>query len=198
MDYRSAPHLPSKRERATLLLLAAASLLVRGGEYVALLGRDRAPFTGRSALARLAGPLHEARAPDASAADLPPRAPIPRHARVVLIGDFLSPLEDLDRLVRGYAGDAVDGHLLQILDPAEERFPFAGHTEFHGLEDEPRVLLDRVQNLRADYLERLAAHRSGLADIARASGWTFASHRTDRRPEISLMSLHEVLTNDWR
>ena len=198
MGYRSSPRLPSKRERATLLLLAAASLLVRGGEYVALLGRDRVPFTGRSAPSRLAEPLHGAREPADSDAGLPPRVPLPRHARLVLVGDFLSPLEDIDRLVRGYGGDAVTGHLLQVLDPAEERFPFAGRTEFRGLENEPRVLLDRVQNVRADYLERLAAHRSGLADIARAGGWTFASHCTDRRPEIPLMSLYEALANDMR
>ena len=172
---------------------------MRGGEYVALLGRDRVPFTGRSAPSRLAEPLHGAREPADSDAGLPPRVPLPRHARLVLVGDFLSPLEDIDRLVRSYGGSAVAGHLLQVLDPAEERFPFAGRTEFRGLENEPRVLLDRVQNVRADYLERLGAHRSGLAgDIARAGGWTFASHCTDRRPEVPLMSLYEALANDMR
>ena len=92
-------------------------------EYVALLGRDRVPFTGRSAPSRLAEPLHGAREPADSDAGLPPRVPLPRHARLVLVGDFLSPLEDIDRLVRGYGGDAVTGHLLQVLDPAEEAVP---------------------------------------------------------------------------
>ncbi len=196
MSYRSSPHLPTKRERATLLLLATASLLVRGGEYVGLLERERVPFTGRSALARLAEPLCSTRDESDSADGLPARTPIPRHAQLVLISDFLSPLEDIDRLVRSYGADAIDGHLLQVLDPAEERFPFTGRTEFHGFENEPRVLLDRVQNVRTDYLGQLAAHRSGLADIARASGWTFASHCTDRPPEVALMTLYEALSND--
>ena len=199
MSYKSSDALPTKQERATLLLLATASLLVRGGEYIGLLGHDRIPFTGRTALTRLAEPLFAAT--NAGASDdsgVPKRAPLPRHARVVLIGDFLSPLEEIDRVVRSYGADAIQGHMMQVLDPAEEQFPFAGRTEFHGYESEPRMLLDRVQNVRGDYLERLGTHQASLADIARASGWTFASHGTDRRPETPLMALYEVLSDDSR
>ena len=198
MSYRSSDDLPTKQERSTLLLLAAASLLVRGGEYVGLLGRDRIPFSGRAALTRLSEPLFGADDSAPSIDGIPDRVPLPRHARVVLIGDFLAPLEDINRLVRGYGADAIEGHMLQVLDPAEEQFPFAGRTEFHGYEGEPRMLLDRVQNIRSDYLARLDSHRSGLADIARASGWTFSSHCTDRRPEVSLMALYEALCDDPR
>src|SRR4051794_9702897 len=38
MNWRSTPHLPTKGDRAALLLMAVACLLVRGGERVALLG----------------------------------------------------------------------------------------------------------------------------------------------------------------
>ena len=198
MSYRSSDQLPTKQDRATLLLLAAASLLIRGGEYVGLLGRDRIPFSGRSALARLSEPLFGAKDDDASADGIPKRVQIPRHSRLVLIGDFLAPLEDIDRQVRSYGADAIKGHMLQVLDPAEEQFPFAGRAEFHGYESEPLLLLDRVQNIRSTYLERLAAHRASLKDIARASGWTFASHCTDRRPEAPLMALYEALSDDPR
>ena len=158
MSYRSSSQLPTKLERATLLLLAAASLLVRGGEYVGLLGRDRIPFTGRSALERLSEPLFGAKNDENHADGIPKRVQIPRYARLVLIGDFLTPLEDIDRLVQRYG----------------------------------------AQNIRGTYLERLAAHRAGLKDIARASGWTFASHCTDRGPETPLMALYEALSDDPR
>ena len=61
MDYRSDRSLPTKRERAELLLLALASLLIRAGERVALIGGDTPPATGRASLLRLAagaGPRH--------------------------------------------------------------------------------------------------------------------------------------------
>ena len=58
MDYSSARYLPAgdwptKRDRAELILVALASLLVRGGERLTLLGSGIAPMTGRVALTRL-------------------------------------------------------------------------------------------------------------------------------------------------
>src|SRR4051812_38416758 len=47
MGFRSNPGLPPKWERAVLLTLALAALLVRSGERVALLGAGERPATGR-------------------------------------------------------------------------------------------------------------------------------------------------------
>ncbi len=194
MDYRSANTQPTKHERATILMLALASLLVRGGEHIALLGRDRVPYTGQNAMLRLAETLIRMGRANFS---VPQPVRIPRHARVVLFGDFLAPLAEVDGLVRAYGADDVDGHLVQVLDPVEEEFPFAGRTEFRGFEDEGRVLLDRVQTVRADYLGRLREHRQGLTDIARAAGWTFLPHRTDRSPQTALLALYQGMSDDW-
>ena len=77
MDYTSAGYIagarwPTKRDRADLILVALASLLVRGGERLTLLGSGLAPMTGRVALTRLA--LLIERAPSqASAAARPAR-----------------------------------------------------------------------------------------------------------------------------
>lgn len=194
MDYRSTNALPTKHERATILMMALASLLVRGGEHIALLGRDRVPYTGQNAMLRLAETLVRIGRADLS---VPQPVRIPRHARVVLFGDFLAPLAEVDGLVCAYGADDVDGHLVQVLDPVEEEFPFAGRTEFRGFEDEGRVLLDRVQTVRADYLGRLREHRQGLSDIARAAGWTFLPHRTDRSPQTALLALYQGMSDDW-
>ena len=58
MGYSSARYLagaewPTKRDRAELLLVALASLLVRGGERLTLLGSGIAPMNGRMALTRI-------------------------------------------------------------------------------------------------------------------------------------------------
>src|SRR5512146_3529165 len=58
MDYTSARYIaggewPTKRDRAELILVALASLLVRGGERLTLLGSGVLPMTGRVALNRL-------------------------------------------------------------------------------------------------------------------------------------------------
>jgi uncharacterized protein (DUF58 family) len=185
MDWRSHRDLPAKRVRAELLLLALAALLFRGGERVRLFGLPRA-FSGRGALNALAQnlPRQAAEADDAR---------IPRHARAVLIGDFLAPLERTRDRVAALASRSIRGHLVQVLDPAEETLPFTGRIRFEGPGSEDHALVPRVEGVRALYEERLARHREGLAAIAASSGWSFATHRTDQPPETALLALHRRL-----
>ena len=201
MRFASRPGLATKLERARLLAMAAAVLLVHGGESVALLGQARRPVPGRAALSRLAWQLAgggddgngDGGDGGAEAAGLPAPQPLPRHARLLLVGDFLEPLENLDAVIRHFAGRGAAGHMLQVLDPAEEALPYAGRVAFAGLEGEGSFLAGRAQDLAADYAARLAAHRDELARLARASRWTFASHRSDRPALPALLALHIAL-----
>lgn len=191
MDYRSAPTLPTKIERAMLLVLALAALLVRGGEKVALLDDAQPPATGRAVLARLAATL--AGRP-AMAASLPAIAAFPRHAQTVLIGDFLAPLEDIDAKLREFAGRGVKGHLLQVLDPAEEVPPFTGRIRFAGMEGEADHLVTRAEDLRDDYMARLRGHREAIDAMVRRIGWSFAVHHTGSPPQTALLALHAMIS----
>jgi uncharacterized protein (DUF58 family) len=190
MNFRSSPALPSKRERADVLLMAVAALLARGGEHLALLDVREPPGTGRPALQRLAFALAKRAADTAS---LPVTAALPRHARVVLIGDFLAPLEDIRATVGRLTAAGVRGHLVHIVDPAEEALPFAGRVRFTGAEAEGDIVFGRVESVRDEYRGRFAAHRNGLHAIARSFGWTLLAHHTDQPPATALMSLFFAL-----
>ncbi len=181
-----------KRERAGLLLLALASLLLRGGERVSLIDGGLRPVAGRSGLDRLADALE--RAPDDDAG-MPPALPLPRHACVVLIGDFLSPLSDIQSAVGRLAAIPASGHLLQVLDPAEAVLPYEGRVRFRGLEHEADALIPRVESVRSAYAERLQAQQEGLSTIARAAGFGFSVHHTDHPPEAALLALYTALAN---
>jgi uncharacterized protein (DUF58 family) len=181
MGWRSAAELPEKRERARVLALALAVLLLRGGERVAVLGT--LPPSGN--LERLAAALisnHTGDCPMANA--------LPRSGEAVLFSDFLLPLEQIDATVRGMG---CAGHLIQILDPAEESLPFSGCVRFSGLEGEGEALIRRAEDVRDAYISRLKAHRDGLAAIAAAAGWSFALHHTDQPPQVPLLALHARL-----
>ncbi|PWC38478.1 DUF58 domain-containing protein [Azospirillum sp. TSO22-1] len=195
MEYRSSPELPTKRERADLLLLATSVLLIRGGERVALLNSGVRPDHGKHTLNRLANLLSDPQATP-RADGLPRVEPLPRHAQVVLFGDLLSPLTEIHATVSGLSGRGLRGHLLQVLDPAEETLPFDGRVEFAGFEGEEELLVPRVEAVRAAYLERLRAQQEGLAALARAAGWTFAVHRTDRPPQTALLALWGALAQE--
>jgi uncharacterized protein (DUF58 family) len=186
MDWHSHLSPVRKRDRAELLLLALSALLLRGGERVRLLGAYRRSFAGRGALVPLAEALSRATPP-------PEDQAVPRHARVVLVGDFLDPLPEMSRAVAALAARPVRGHLLQVLDPAEESLPFAGRVRFEGVEGAEHALLPRVETARALYAERLAAHRAGLRAIAGAAGWSFALHHTDQPPEAALLAAYQAL-----
>ncbi len=198
MAWRSADDLPEKGARANLLVLALAALLLRGGEHVALLGSGLRPASGRAALARLA-PMIEGAIEDPGddrnqpAPDLPPLVPLPQNGQVVLVGDFLAPLDRIDEMVRHFTEIGLKGYLLQVLDPAEETLPYRGRVRFEGLKGEDPWLVSRVDSVRGDYLARLKAQNAGLQAIARTAAWQYSSHRTDQPPQSALLALYTAL-----
>lgn len=189
MEWRSGAAVPFKRERADLLLLALASLLLHGGERVRLLGGPPRLRGGRFALEDLAQSLGELQ----GGHGVPPATPLPRHARIVLIGDFLQPLAEIQATVAAMAAIPVTGHLLQVLDPAETLLPYSGRVRFKGLEQEADTLVPRVESVRAAYGEALTAQREGLNALCAAAGWSFATHRTDIAPEHALLAAYVAL-----
>ncbi len=178
-----------KQERAGLLALALAALLLRGGERVMPIHPGARPVVGRLGLERLALALET----DRDNAGLPPDTPLPRHATVVLIGDFLSPLPDIEATMARLAATPARGYVLQILDPAETALPYRGRTRFRGLENDGEAIVPRVESIRDDYRHALEAHRAGLAAICAAAGFGFGVHLTDRPPETALLALYAAL-----
>lgn len=196
MDYASDFAPCTKRERATVIALALSSLLVQGGESVAPLGHGGlTPAPGRAALRRMAHALIDAPDGDAPKTEsLPPPEHLPRYSQVVLISDFLSPAEDIVERIKRYAAEGIRGHMIQVLDPAEEDLPFSGRTEFEGIEEDLRLMVGRAQNLREAYHQRLEIHRNRIVETARRINFTFATHRTDRSPQTALLALYGALS----
>ncbi|MCX8132389.1 MAG: DUF58 domain-containing protein [Roseococcus sp.] len=190
MDWCSARGLETKRHRAELLLLALASLLLRGGERVRLLPGPARAFMGRAALPALAQALARPAAPAWPEGDMT----LARHARLVLFGDFLQPLPEVQAALASFAARPVRGQMVQVLDPAEESLPYNGRVAFEGLEGEAPVVIPRVETVRGLYAERLAAHRAALAGYSRSAGWGFLTHRTDQPPQLALLALWQALS----
>jgi len=192
MAWHSAGHLPQKRERAELLLLALASLLTRAGEQVRLMGVPGRVFSGRGGLEKLFHAL------PASTDGLPAPGSFPRHGAAVLIGDFLSPLASFKESLVQLGETPLSGQVLMVLDPAELSLPYDGRVKFRGLEGEPDAVIPRVGSVRDAYAEAFAAQQAGLAAICAASGFGFAVHRTDHPPESALLALWMALEGGAR
>ncbi len=191
MQYKSHVATCTKVERATVLALAFASLLIRGGERIGELGSLKPPATGKPGLNRIA--LHMT-AQMSSKQSLPPLQPLPRFSQLILISDWLTPIDGVMSILRHYGSLGVRGHLIQVLDPAEEDLPFDGRTEFEDVESKERMLARRAETLRDAYRSRLSALRNEVAQACRRQDWTFASHRTDRPAQGALLAAYAALS----
>ncbi len=192
MGWRSRPELPHKLERAQLLLLALASLLLRGGEHVRTL-EGGVPISGQAGLERLAATLG-APADPSSEPGLPSAAlPMPRHARLVLIGDMLAEPDAVETLFSRLSAIPVECTVLQLLDPAELSLPYSGRLRFEGLEGEATLLTPRAQDLEAAYADAVQAHQQRLAALSASAGFALIRHRTDQPPAAGLLALYQAL-----
>lgn len=186
LDYRSSDAAPTKARRADVLAAALAILLSQAGERIGLLGEERRPFHGRGApalfLQALLGARDQRDAP-------PPRAPVGAGARVVMLSDFFMEPDALEAAVRFYAGAGAKGALVQVVDPAEEEFPFVGRTRFEDLESPDTMIFGSAGAVAHRYRAAFNAHRESAAQTARRHGWSFIAHRTDRPPQTALLAL---------
>jgi uncharacterized protein (DUF58 family) len=200
MAFRSHLAPVDKRDRALVLTLAAAEMLVRAGERVALLGLTP-PLASRKATSRLAEALAANDGSAALKASLPPKARLSRFSSVILVGDFLDPPELVAGRLREMAEGDVQGHLVQVLDPAEETLAYEGRIEFRSPEGSERWIADRVETLRGAYQRRLADHRARIEEAARRLGWSFLVHHTDRpaaEPLLTLIMRLQGMAADYR
>ena len=80
--------------------------------------------------------------------------------------------------------------MVQIVDPAEETFPYSGRIEFVEPEGFGRITAGRAQTWRADYEARVRRHRAEIRAETDRLLWSFTIHRTDRPPSELLLALH--------
>ena len=176
----------SKRARADLLLLSLASLLVRGGERVGFVGMEGAPAASRLALTRMGRAMF-----GKGQGSLPPQVPFARGNQLVWFSDFLE--EGVFDAMKRLSHLGVEGHLVRVIDPAEEDFPFSGRTRFESPLGEGEEIFGRAERIRAAYRARFTAHGERIVQAATRLGWTCTVHRTDHAPQASLIALHAAI-----
>ncbi len=184
MRYASDPKLPTKLSRATVIALASAMLFLRAGERVGFLGAARPPMRAEGALPDR---LNDLIAAPVTPQELPPRG------RAIFLTDGLGDPNTLDVALTQAASRNVQGALLQILDPAEQQFPFAGRSVFEDMTGVLEMETQEATDLRAPYLKRLAARKDMLAALCRRTGWAMHCHDTSEPPTSALLWLYHAL-----
>jgi uncharacterized protein (DUF58 family) len=179
----------TKLDRTLVMALALAEILVSGGERVGVPGLTR-PSGARNTLEKISeAMIHD----PAVRASLPPAfAPSPQ-AEIIVLSDLWSPIADVRRMISQLSATGAQGHVIQVVDPAEETFPYAGRIEFVEPEGAGRVTTGRAEAWREDYVSRVGLHRAAIRAETDRLGWSFIIHRTDRPATELLLKLHERL-----
>jgi len=180
----------SKLERALIVTLALAELLVEGGERVGVPGLMM-PTASRNIIDKMAQAMLHDVAPRAS---LPPAFVPASLSEIVVLSDFWSPIGGISAMLAGLSASGAHGTLVQVVDPAEENFPYSGRIEFVEPEGGGMITAGRAERWAADYVGRVALHRDRIrAETARLD-WLFTTHSTSRSAAELLLYLHAGMT----
>src|SRR5689334_23841248 len=116
----------NKLYRTLVIALALAEILVEGGERIGVPGLMR-PTASRNVIEKVAEAiLHD----PTERASLPPSfAPSPL-SEIVVLSDLWSPIGEVRSTIAQLSATGAHGHIVQIVDPAEESFPYSGRVEF--------------------------------------------------------------------
>jgi len=86
--------------------------------------------------------------------------------------------------------------MVQIIDPAEEAFPYKGRLNVRAPGGTKRFLLGRAETARESYQARLADHNAKISNTAARLGWTLIRHRTNEPATLALNALYQALSGD--
>jgi len=189
MQFQSNLSATTKRDRAQLVALAMASLAIRAHERVAALGSPYLPGHSRSTLVRMATWLLDHN----SDSGLPDGVRMSRYSTLLMLSDFLEKPEAIAASASRLAAAGIRGHMVQIVDPAEETLPYAGRIEFRGMTGVASFLAGKTESLRDAYRDKFLGQRERVREIAHRLGWTFTVHRTDTPPLALLLALHALI-----
>lgn len=111
-----------------------------------------------------------------------------KHAHVILCGDFLSPIKDVEGTLNHLSHSSSGGIVCQVLDPAELDLPYKGRWIF---EDDAHDTADiaNTENIRAAYNEKIAAHTSAIRAACHKYGLHYVLHNTQTPYQETLQTL---------
>ncbi|HRE79904.1 MAG TPA: DUF58 domain-containing protein [Opitutaceae bacterium] len=192
MDFSSTGY--SKGDYAVTLAATLAHFLQKQGDAVGLFSFDEAVREYLPARAR-PGHLRQlmlALEKPAAGKKTDLVAPLTQFSRLVrkrglmvLISDFLAPLDRLESSLATLSAGGHEAAVFQLLDPAEKTLGFSQSMVFEDLESAQTLYIDPAA-ARASYVERLTTHNEAVRGLCARHGIAFTSLQTDQPLEWAL------------
>jgi uncharacterized protein (DUF58 family) len=110
---------------------------------------------------------------------------IRKRGMVVLLSDFLAPLDRLERNLIALTAGGHDVNIFQVLDPAELDLGLETPSLFEDAESSKTVYIDPPQ-AREAYMKKLEAHNEAVAAVCRKLGIGYHRLTTAQPLELAL------------
>lgn len=120
-----------------------------------------------------------------------------RRGLVVLLSDFLAPLDRLEHALMQLTACGHDVVVFQLLDPAEWTFDFQEPATFEDVESGRTLLVDPGA-VRSEYRRQLEAHCAALREACLRLGHHYARLTTDQPIEFALFDFLRARTQRGR
>lgn len=196
MGYRSARASLSKIEYAKLIAAALAHLVVRQQDAVGLVAFNTeitkflSPSSQPSRLKELAHILEELSPRGETSLgpifhDLAER--IRKRGLVIILSDLFDEVETLLSGLKHLRHRRHDVSVMQVIDPAEQDFPFEDPTRFRGLEGLPEQSVD-PRSLRRSYQREFEGFLHELQAMCGDLHMDYTLLRTDQPVDVALRS----------
>lgn len=190
MAFSSAAPMQTKQENAQTIALSLALLLRKAKEQIGILGETR---TGRSeeTIEKIARFLLKQADKDDVLPDMH-ALNLPRHAFFMGVGDFLSPIEEIEECFKSLSAQTQSALIIQTLDPAEIDLAYTGRIRFQGTDNDQEII-NHVSSVRLNYHTRINAHIEAVKDLCHSYNWHYILHRSDHDIEDTLKTLWNIL-----
>lgn len=177
-----------KAYHAKVLSLAVAQLALRAHERVGYLDGVTRASHGRHMFEKLATTF--AKNDDGK---LPQGSGHHRYSTGLFVSDFLEDIDSLQRSFAPLSEAGMRGHLVQVVDPAEEVLPYDGRIEFLSFDGPQKFHSPKTQTLRQDYAKAFGEQREAVQNLAKRLGWSFSIQRTDESLANAVLRLYEKM-----
>jgi uncharacterized protein (DUF58 family) len=189
MDFGSSLSPCRKIDRAFVIGFAIADILVDAGESVGLLAdKSLGGMPARSSryiVRHLVQALTHEHTPDNTkdqnmhCDDLPPAHRLHAHTECLLLTDALSDPVLFGQRLRLLSEQGARGHVVHLIDPVEETFPYTGEVVLTETEEQLEWHAGDARAWGDEYRQRFARHQAEIQQACVDVGWTYIRHHTD-------------------
>ena len=193
MNYSSRKNLDKKIYIANLITLVLSMIFIKQSEKVKINGSNINYSNSEEAINLISDQLSYIKTNNNNFE--PNIEEIDNGSNCILIGDFLYSTENIEKIIKNLSSRNINGMLIHIIDPAEQKFPFKGRVNFKGVEGENPYLIGNAESVQKEYLKKFKKHSDTIKIITESYKWNYFMHITDQELVELIIKIYTSFIN---